>query len=317
MPLFIFPAILASRAGARLGGAIKEKFFSSGTATDDNAMSSIAPLIYPPDMRGDPTRPCILFTAFERKLTGQVVQHRIWLPAPPNIAFDDGADYGPTNLDFAATAAASKFTGQKSFGDLAKEIVGTNARQKATISSKALPADAQAAAGLVTRQINNPNTNTTFNNNAIRDFGFSFKMVARSQDESDLIRKIQSKFRYYLYASRGGEANTVTLEYPPVWTIRFMNMDSGTENPFIPRIYTSFCTSVNTNFNSTGNVYYTDNAPLEVDLELSFQETRALNRSDIDFMMNDQLGNRGIDENGMPRLTSDLAQSDPAPFKNE
>ena len=165
-------------------------------------------------------------------------------------------------------------------------------------------------------KINNPNTNTTFNNNAIRQFGFNFKMVARSQEESDIIRKIQSKFRYYLYASRGAESNTVTLEYPPVWTIRFMNMDSGTENPFIPRIYTSFCTSVNTNFNSTGNIYFTDNAPLEVDLEIQFQETRALNRHDIDFMQNDQLGNRGLDENGMPRLISDLPQSDPAPFKN-
>ena len=314
MPLFIFPTILAGAAAARLGGALYNKFSSSGSPAPDNPQS-IAPLIYPPEMRGDVTRPCMLFTAHERKLSGLVQRHRIWFPAPANIAFDDGADYGPTNLDFAATAAASKFTGQKSFGDLAKEIVGGNARQKLAISTKALPADAQAAAGLVTRQINNPNTNTTFNNNSIREFGFSFKMVARSQAESDIIRRIQSKFRHFLYASRGAEGNTITLEYPPVWTVKFMNMDSGTENPYIPRIYTSYCTSVNTNFNATGNVYYTDNAPLEVDLELTFQETRALNRHDIEFMENDKLGTRGLDENGMGRLTTDVTQPDPAPTK--
>jgi hypothetical protein len=168
---------------------------------------------------------------------------------------------------------------------------------------------------LATQQINNPNTNTTFTKNGVREFGFTFKMVARSSRESDLIRKIQSKFRHFLYASRGGENNTITLEYPPVWTIKFMNMNSGTENPFIPRIYSTYCRSVNTNFNSTGNVYFTDNAPLEVDLEVSFTETRALNRHDIEQMENDQLGNRGIDENGRPLTVTKLEQPDPAPTK--
>lgn len=313
MPLFIFPTIVAG-AAASGGRALYDKLTSSGTPAPDNPQS-IAPLIYPPEMRGDVTRPCMLFTAHERKLSGLIQPHRIWFPAPANIAFDDGADYGPTNLDFAAAAAVNKLTGQKSFGDIAKDIVGGNARQKAAIASKALPADAQAAAGLVTRQINNPNTNTTFNNNSIREFGFTFKMVARSQAESDLIRRIQSKFRHFLYASRGAEGNTVTLEYPPVWTVKFMNMDSGTENPYIPRIYTSYCTSVNTNFNATGNVYYTDNAPLEVDLDVTFQETRALNRHDIEFMQKDQLGTRGLDENGMGSISSDLTQPEPAPTK--
>ena len=140
-------------------------------------------------------------------------------------------------------------------------------------------------------------------------------MVARSPGESDLIRQIQSKFRHFLYASRGGENNTITLEYPPVWTVKFMNMDSGTENIFIPRIYSAYCTSVNTNFNATGNVYFTDNAPLEVDLEIQFQETRALNRHDIEQMENDQLGNRGIDENGRPLVVTKLEQPNPAPTK--
>jgi hypothetical protein len=293
----------------------KDKIVQSGTSAPDQTISSIAPLIYPPEMRGDVTRPCMVFTAHERKLNGQVQAHRIWFPAPANIAFDDGADYGPTNLDFGANVVASKFTGQKGFGDLFKEITSTNARTAATLASKALPADLQAAANLTTRQINNPNTNTTFNNNTVRDFEFAFKMVARSQSESDLIRRIQSKFRHFMYASRGSEGSTITLDYPPVWTIKFMNMDSGTENPFIPRIYTSYCTSVNTNFNSTGNVYFTDNAPLEVDLQISFQETRALNRHDIEFMQKDQLGTRGLDENGMGSLNAELTQPDPAPTK--
>ena len=319
MPLFIFPVISAvsaiSTVGRKGGRFIKDKF--NEKQTFDNSIESIAPLIYPPEMRGDTSRPCIELVAHERKLNGQIQRHAMWFPAPPNLQFDDGADYGQTNLNQVGQAAVEKLTGQKAFSDLFGEIKSSNARQTQTLMAKALPAEQQASAGLVTRQVNNPNTNTTFNQNTVRSFGFSFKMVARSEFESDLIRQIQSKFRHFLYASRGAEGNTVTLEYPPVWTIRFMNMDSGTENPFIPRIYTSYCTSVNTNFNATGNVYLTDNAPLEVDLEIQFQETRALNRHDIEFMQTDQLGTRGLDENGMGRLSTDVSQPDPAPTKGD
>ena len=274
---------------------------------------NVAPLIYPPEMRGDTTRPCMVFTAHERTLSGMVHRHPIWFPAPANIAFDDGAEYGTSDLGMKAGAVdlIGRSTGA---GAILDQIKSVNKEQGKALALKALPVGDDAAS-LVSQQINNPNTNTTFNKNAVRSFGFNFKMVARSQSESALIRQIQSKFRHFLYASRGGESNTITLEYPPVWTIKFMNMDTGVENPFIPRVYSSYCTSVNTNFNATGNVYFTDNAPLEVDMALQFQETRALNRHDIEQMENDQLGNRGINAEGRPLTVTNLPQPDPAPTK--
>jgi len=265
-------------------------------------------------MRGDVTRPCMIFTAHERKLSGQVERHNIWFPAPANIAFDDGAEYGQADLGMMAGAVdAVSGTG---VGEILGQIKTLNKEQAKSLAAKALPDKFGDSISLATQQINNPNTNTTFTKNGIRQFGFQFKMVARSKSESNLIRNIQSKFRHFLYASRGGENNTVTLEYPPVWTIKFMNMDAGIENPFIPRIYSTYCISVNTNFNATGNVYFTDNAPLEVDLEVQFQETRALNRHDIEQMENDQLGNRGIDSNGRPLTVTQVEQPDPAPTKS-
>ena len=276
--------------------------------------AGVSPLIYPPEMRGDTTRPCMVFTAHERTLSGMVHRHSIWFPAPTGIAFDDGAEYGEADLGLLA-AGVDAAAGSSSVGTILGQMKSLNKEQAKSLASKALPSKFEDSVALATQQINNPNTNTTFTKNGIRQFGFNFKMVARSESESQLIRRIHSKFRHFLYASRGGESNTVTLEYPPVWTVKFMNMDSGTENPFIPRIYSAYCTSVNTNFNSTGNVYFTDNAPLEVDLEVSFQETRALNRSDIEQMENDQLGNRGIDENGRPLTVTQFPQPDPAPTK--
>lgn len=292
----------------------KETVQKGSPEKSESTVVEVAPLIYPPEMRGDTTRPCMQFVAHERKLSGEVHRHPMWFPAPANIAFDDGADYGQTDLGMLSKVAGLA-SGNESIGDLASRIKSTNAKQLLNIGMKALPDSLQAGGTLATQSIMNPNTNTTFNYNAVREFGFTFKMVARSEEESNLIRKIQTKFRHFLYASRGGETNTQTLEYPPVWTVKFMNMNSGTENPFIPRIYSAYCISVNTNFNSTGNIYYTDNAPLEVDLDLTFRETRALNRHDIEAMENDKLGNRGIDESGMPQILTNIPQPDPAPTK--
>lgn len=277
-------------------------------------VKGVQPLIYPPEIRGDFGRPCMVFTAHERKLSGETVRHAIWFPAPGGLQFGDSGDYGQADLGLMANAVDA-VSGTSGVGNILSQISTLNKQQAKSLGSKLLPEKYKDSISLATQQVNNPNTNTTFNKNGVRQFTFAFKMIARSQGESDLIRRIQSKFRHFIYASRGGEDNTITLEYPPVWTIKFMNMDSGTENIYIPRIYSCYCTAVNTNFNQTGNIYFTDDAPLEVDLEVSFTETRALNRHDIEQMENDQLGNRGISSDGKPLTVTNIEQPNPAPIK--
>jgi len=280
---------------------------------------NVAPLIYPPDMRGDNRRPCIVFCAHERTLSGVTNQHRIWFPAPGSLAFGDSADFAQTDLGIGGTAAAGLaglFSGDGSFTDKVTQKVKNASSiqgiQAAVIASSAVPDGLQTAVNLGQGQVINPNTNTTFNKNGVRQFGFKFHMSARDEKESVLIRDIQSKFRHFTYADRGGPNSAITLEYPPVWTIKFMNMNvgGGEENKFIPRIYSCYCTSVNTTYNSTGNIYFSDNAPLECEIELQFTETRALNRKDLDTMEKAQLG----DERGIAGGRPVFHGSEPAPI---
>ena len=49
--------------------------------------------------------------------------------------------------------------------------------------------------------------------------------------------------------------------------------------------------------------------------EINESTIRLLNRHDIEQMENDQLGNRGIDENGRPLTVTKLEQPNAAPFK--
>jgi hypothetical protein len=71
------------------------------------------------------------------------------------------------------------------------------------------------------------------------------------------------------------------------------------ENEFIPRIFSCYLTTFNVNYNQGGaGSFYEDGAPIDVDISMTFQESRALTRKDIeklqDFAENisiDALGN--------------------------
>jgi hypothetical protein len=55
--------------------------------------------------------------------------------------------------------------------------------------------------------------------------------------------------------------------------------------------------NVTSTFNSTSPTFHTDGSPLEVDITLGYQETRALTRFDIETLGHDN--NRGIDSDGL------------------
>ena len=174
-------------------------------------------------------------------------------------------------------------------------------------------------ASLLTRTVSNPNTNIAFKGHGIRSFTFNFTMMAKYAEEAETIRKIHNRFRRLTYANLKDDENNILLSYPPTWQVRFMAPQSSddpsnpaltangttlTEMKHIPRIFSCYLTNVSTTINDQGNMYHPDNAPLSVTVSITYQETRALNRKDLIDMENDQLQNRGIDENGIPTVST-------------
>ena len=45
------------------------------------------------------------------------------------------------------------------------------------------------------------------------------------------------------------------LAYPPVWNIDFLNMHTQSDNPYIPKIYSCYLTSVQATFNTTSGAF--------------------------------------------------------------
>lgn len=122
----------------------------------------------------------------------------------------------------------------------------------------------------------NPNTNVAFGGTQVRNFNFEFKLVSQSPQEAQVARKIEQLFRKYMYPELAGK---ISLKYPPQFQITFYNGEDV--NPFMPKIMPCYLLSIATTYNSTTNAYHKDGSPVEVNINLAFQETKALVRDDL------------------------------------
>ena len=268
-----------------------------GTTTSGLGEGSV--LSFPEDLETDGPQQIILFTCYERK-GDAITPFSVSLPIPAGITFGDGANFGGVDLGILGGIASQLASGESPLRNTTLESSGfidgivkqlgstTSTAQAATIGAAMLPfTDNHFSVNQ--RAIVNPNTNTTFQGNTIREFTFAFKMIASSQSESDTINKIQKLFRKYTYASSQKSNNRFTLDYPPVWKIQFI--DTSGEHKYFPKIFSCYLSSTSTVFNGDAVNYYPTGAPMFVDVTLNFRETRVLTREDIENMDSE----RGID----------------------
>ena len=237
-------------------------------------------LYYPSTLPSNPNRPQVKFSCIDRKpeQNNKVFTDRseIYFPCPGNITFADQANYNVLDLGIIGTSVTSQDSGVTTIGDAFKSIgqgVGS-----------------QAGAGKVVeilnfrnKEVKNPFQNTAFAGNQIRSFTFNFKMIAKNATDAAAINLIHRKFRAKSYAQKS-QGSAAFLKYPPIWEIDFIQgyTNTGfTKNPFIPEINLCYLTSVNTTFNTTAAAWAPSGSPIEVDVSLTFQETRANERDDI------------------------------------
>ena len=292
--------------GNEISGAVSSITDQLGFGLRGGYDSGAEGLMYPLELRSQSQRPCIEFTAYDTS-SGDVQLKTIWFPCPAGIEISDQATYNTIDLGALGGALNQAIEAGKSAAGGAKgkfkagsnallgQVKDARAGEIAAIAAMALPGYGDKLQ-FKAKTILNPNTNTTFSGNSVRSFTFAFKMIARSESEAKEIQKIHQTFRKYTYADSNGNQQNLTLRYPPVWRIRFLDGQKN-ENKYIPKIYSCYLQGVQSSFNSTAPVFHTDGSPLEVDVSISFQETRALTRFDIETLGSD--ANRGIGADGL------------------
>ena len=137
----------------------------------------------------------------------------------------------------------------------------------------------------------NPNAEMLFQGPSIRDFNFSFTMVARSQKEGDEIRKI---IRFLKLGMAPKFRNTAFLANPDVFELQYKN---GTGPKDIIKTVNLFSpgglalTTMAVDYAPDGYwAAYRDSQPVAVKMDLSFTELRPIYESDQDGTPEDSVG---------------------------
>ena len=216
------------------------------------------------------------FVRFKTK-NGDDIGSSVHLFVPQGFSMPDAANYGTMDLGILGglestggdltTVTEADIKGQAtSIGALVGSFVNAGGQ------SAALGGMAALRKGLAS----NPFTETQYNNSNIRSFGFTFKLISESEEEADTALEIENYFRENMYPEKSG---AFTLKYPNRFSIEFYN---GSEiNKYMPFINECYLVSLNTTYNATGNAFHTKGQPVEVDIALTFQETKALTRSGL------------------------------------
>jgi hypothetical protein len=185
-----------------------------------------------------------------------------------------------------APNALARGVGQ-AFGSLADLLSGNVADQRGArlAASRLAEAGGTVASGVVRSgfsTIVNPNTINLFRNVQLREFQFTFKLIANSAREAEEIENIIKFFRASMYPDTinfdpDGLNVPIGYEFPDKFQIemRYNGEQVGL------RILNSVLRAFQTNYNPQSMVWHKDGKPTEVEIQLGFGEERTLNRNDI------------------------------------
>ena len=138
----------------------------------------------------------------------------------------------------------------------------------------------------------NPNAEMLFQGPVIRDFSFSFKLIARSQKEGETIRKI---IKFFKKGMAPKFRNVVLIKAPDIFILDYRNGAGtlNTVNKFNPGGLA--LTTLNVDYAPSGYwSAYRDSQPVAVKMDMTFTELRPIYEQD----QTDDDSNSGLDSVG-------------------
>jgi len=215
---------------------------------------------------------------------------------PLSIQMDDTMDIGTGNLGGLGVGvltglkeAGSIWQGinnsvQKGMSDIFQFAFGglqeETARYVAAKVGKMGPQGIQTAISVANQVAVNPHTRAVFNQVNLRQFSFTFKLIPASSDEALVIQKIIKHFRTHMYPETFDVAGLpLGYKFPKVFRISFKHRNSEAK---IPRLELCYLRGFQSTYNPTGQAFYNDGQPNEIDITLQFQEYRTLSKKDIE-----------------------------------
>ena len=240
----------------------------------------------------------------------------IVLPIPSNLATTYGAQYENADLGALGAVAAGRISADQltAAGNDLGELISSRISQ-AVGAFKSSDTDAQVQAGApvaaavatvaagkiggalgaglggaftgasVVQGVGldeglavNPHMAVLFKGVDMREHSFNYKFIARNQEESENIQKIIGAYKYHMHPEYA--AGSLAFKYPDEFEISFADAIAGN----LYKIGTCVLKSMTVNYNGEGIPLFFDQtgAPVSVEIQLSFQETKIITRDDLD-----------------------------------
>jgi hypothetical protein len=183
----------------------------------------------------------------------------------------DGSKRGVSDMVDTATAIAGVATAAAVGKKLGGGMLG------AALGAGAVGADQVGTAMMMKQGIAvNPHLAQVFKGVGLRDFSFSWNLVARDEGESMIINKLITTLKKYSHPAYF--AGEFAFDYPMEFEIEFAEHVS--DNLF--KINRSVLKSVTVDYGPQGVPLFFDNGmPVQVNLGLSFQETQIMTAEDF------------------------------------
>jgi len=230
---------------------------------------------------------------------GVIPDGRVTLYMPRALQIQDGVTYDNNfNLGLigagvenalsrgasSLASAAANATGG-AIESFVSSFLGTSggdlARLGAVRMAEAINTEVGGAVRSVARVVPNPNTRTLFRGVAMRQFAFDFTLIPNSIREGQEIQNIIRFFRTQMYPEDiGGTATTqgiFGLKFPNKFEIKVLYREKEVGIRFLPCYLTGFSAT----YNQQGGAMHKDGKWNDVNIQLSFTETRTLVKQDI------------------------------------
>jgi len=120
----------------------------------------------------------------------------------------------------------------------------------------------------------NPHLAVLFEGVGFREHQFSYKFIARSQEESVMIDNIIKSFEFHMHPNY--KAGTLAFDYPDEFEISF----SDSIAPYLYKIHNSVLKTFSVNYNGENLPLFFEQtgAPVSVEITLGFQETKIITK---------------------------------------
>lgn len=227
------------------------------------------------------------------------IEEEVHLYLPPTLKVKYGTSYDEVSLDLSKAAALASNIGggtvqgisdvinrargmdgiSPAFADKFRQALQTAANALANTTGSNLNLQAGVATGLLV----NPHMAVAFTGVEFRTFQFSFQLMAKNPEESESIRQIIKFFKKHMHPSiKGGAAGSGRwLLYPKNFDITMNAPIDGNIHMF--EIKTSALKSVEVDYAGSGTPsFFNAGAPVDVRLDLQFQELTWLTQEDFE-----------------------------------